>query len=569
MRWSWWLGMVVLFVGALLPRAFESITRSNLWYKRSVTFWHALEQHDWAATYTQYHPGVTTMWIAGAGMRVFAWIENTGITNLRDFRPNGMPAGMVALGLLTAGCIVLITVLLRDVLGARVAALGGAFMAFDPFLLSYSKVLHVDGPLAMFMALSLVAFMRYRQEPSFKHLALVTLFMGLAVLTKSPALVLCPLAALVIAWAHVPSKRARADNRGWWRSWSMRVVGRGAILIVGIVALFFALFPAMWVEPGHVVSEIYDAAARHSSTPHPNPQLYMGDLLKDLGPGYYGLTVLFRTTFVSLPMALIGLAWAFFNRDGERADARRAVWVVLVYALGFGLMMLLASKKTQRYLLPLFPAIDILAAVGLVATLDWAMRFVSPPRRQVAWAVGAVVLVALPASVVLGHHPNYGLHANRLMGGPKGALGVLSLQHQGEGLREAVDYLNALPNARRVKVAVAGPARSIVRRHFRGRVLARKGSMFSVDYRVYYREHIERGLGKYSVPAWKFDQKREPVWTFEDSGITYVWVYERAPNEPRIDVGSQNRDGKKKKKKKKKRKKKKRAKSEEGKERKR
>ena len=66
-----WCGLVVVFLLALFPRLFYPASRYDLWYNRSVRFWDALLMGDLSGTYQQYHPGVTTMWIAGFGLRMY------------------------------------------------------------------------------------------------------------------------------------------------------------------------------------------------------------------------------------------------------------------------------------------------------------------------------------------------------------------------------------------------------------------------------------------------------------------------------------------------------------------
>jgi hypothetical protein len=70
---------VMLIVLAFLPRALYPVSRAWLWYLRAVHFWDALLAGDWVQTYQQYHPGVTTMWLSGAALKLFAW--RNGLTS--------------------------------------------------------------------------------------------------------------------------------------------------------------------------------------------------------------------------------------------------------------------------------------------------------------------------------------------------------------------------------------------------------------------------------------------------------------------------------------------------------
>jgi hypothetical protein len=56
-----WLGLVCVFLVALLPRLNYPSSRFMYWYDRSHNFWQAIRDGEFEETYQQYHPGVTTM----------------------------------------------------------------------------------------------------------------------------------------------------------------------------------------------------------------------------------------------------------------------------------------------------------------------------------------------------------------------------------------------------------------------------------------------------------------------------------------------------------------------------
>ena len=67
-----WRILALVFLLALLPRLIYPVSRPVHWYARSVNFWEALLQGDLRGTYQRVHPGVTTMWVAGLGLRIYA-----------------------------------------------------------------------------------------------------------------------------------------------------------------------------------------------------------------------------------------------------------------------------------------------------------------------------------------------------------------------------------------------------------------------------------------------------------------------------------------------------------------
>ena len=65
-----------------------------------------------------------------------------------------------------------IYLLARRLLDERLALLGALIIAFDPFILAHTRVIHVDAPLSYFMFLSFLAFLLYLDQGVWKWLLL-------------------------------------------------------------------------------------------------------------------------------------------------------------------------------------------------------------------------------------------------------------------------------------------------------------------------------------------------------------------------------------------------------------
>ena len=74
------------------------------------------------------------------------------------------------------------------------------------------------------------------------------------------------------------------------------------------------------------------------------------------------IVVLLRTS----PLTLLGLALAPLALRAARQE-RRTLLALGGYALLFGLAVSIGAKKFDRYLLPIWPALEIIAAAGLTA----------------------------------------------------------------------------------------------------------------------------------------------------------------------------------------------------------
>ena len=173
-------------------------TDERLWLERSGRFYYALAHHDFAATFQKSHPGVTVMWAGLTGyMRVYPEYRESlegqdrpigfGALQKRDFELplRILVAGRQALVLMSLLVLGLSFLFARRLFGMLPALTGFLLIAFDPFHIALSKVLHLDGMLADLMLLSLLAFLVYLEERKRATFVVSAVAAGLAWLTKS------------------------------------------------------------------------------------------------------------------------------------------------------------------------------------------------------------------------------------------------------------------------------------------------------------------------------------------------------------------------------------------------
>jgi hypothetical protein len=519
-----WCGFVVVFLLALIPRVIYPVSRPLEWYERSVRFWDALLAGDPAGTYQRYHPGVTTMWVAGLGLRVYAAMHGWSGDDLLDppqssvdYRPYPVGAGVAALGVTIALCVGLAYVLLLRLWGWRVGFVGGCLLALDPFYLEESKVLHIDAMLATLMLVSVLFLLGYVQRKRWVSLVLSGAFAGLAFLTKSPAGVLIPLLALAVSYRHL------TDAHISWPSKIGKIARDLVIWGATAVCIFVLLWPAMWVMPGEALSKMVQRVEFHMETVHRNPNFFAGRVITDdPGPLFYLVTLGWKTTAITLPsflMAAVFLVWR-----AKRWQDNLPVWGMLVYVCGFTAAMMLAARKELRYLIPVFPALDVLAAWGLVQAAS-AVGNLGRLRKRV-WIPTTIVVASLTfqAVVVLRLHPYYGTHHNLLLGGSRVAQHVLPLGDQGEGADLAARFLNSYPGAERRLAGVHRRLEELSERIFVGR--SDGIELPEADYYVFTINSIQRrNRVEYWGEAWEACREKEPLWIISFDGVPYVWIY--------------------------------------------
>jgi 4-amino-4-deoxy-L-arabinose transferase-like glycosyltransferase len=533
-RKRFWFGLIVIFLLALSVRLSRPASKYTVWYERSAQFWDALLRGDWAGTYQRHHPGVTTMWIAGSGMRLYLAAQGQPASEMRDLPSNlsspqgpAVRAGVAAIGLVLALSIAASYVLLFRMDGWKMAFVAGWLLALDPFHVSHSKMIHVDALLSAFMLLSALFLISYLRQKAGSHLVVSGVFGGLALLTKSPALFLVPYTGLIAA-IHVVTEDGIPPLAagGAWIGCIWKVLR--SLLIWGLVAalVVWALWPAMWVQPIKTVfSVLENGALRHAEESHPFPQFFLGRNVDQPGLLYYPINLAWKTTLVTLPA--VGLAiWFLVRRKGGAHTQNE--WYLLVYAAAFLVQMSLGAKRISRYVLPAFLALDVVAAWGVVQAADALGRWRRWRSRDVVPTVTIGVALLLHLGAVMRVTPYFGAHHNLLLGGSTVAQHLFQLGDEGEGLDLAARYLNEQPGAGFVTVGICDHGNLMFRENFIG--VTKPINHPDVDYRVFFINDLQRSVRFAHCEAyWEACQEKGPVWTASFDGVRYVSICREYP----------------------------------------
>jgi hypothetical protein len=561
------VGYLLVALAALIPRAldlgrFITDDEANFWLHRSDVFLNAVRSGDFIATAITTHPGVTTMWLGAGGIVARRALTGWGLLHSEAFPVilafMRLPVVLVHVAAITAGYG-----LLRRMLPPRrfpaLALLAALLWAADPFVVGYSRLLHTDALAMSFATLSLLAaswFWNHRAGR--RWLVLSGIAAGLAFLSKSPALVLLPAVGLValLAAFDMDDRRATSDDRPslqppasslqppasnqahspFVRLWSF-------VLPLGIWAALatltvFVLWPALWVSPLAAYRQVQIGVTVEGAQPHMLGNFFLGR--QDDAPGllYYLLALPLRLT----PWTLFGLlalplAWWQMRRaarDG-RAQGRDLLALVAFVAL-FIAAMSVFPKKFDRYLVPAFPSLDILAAFGLYGIGDWGLgirhrlrrespiSILSPPIKGV-WPAGIVLAALLN---VAWWQPYQIVAFNQLFGGtPTGARTFF--MGWGEGLEQVAAWLNAQPDITSVRTIALRVTSLNPYLKDGAQADFPKGDQLRdrTGYVVVYLPQTQAGPP--DAPFDRFYGRAAPLHVVRIHGVDFAWIYQAPP----------------------------------------
>ena len=308
--------LLVLALWLRLPGLDTFLTADEAtWSGRSLQFLGALRSGDWAATNITGHPGVTTVWAGVLGL-TGKWLlaRPAGVAGLDEMlrelmanpvRPDLLPWLRLPIVVTCALAILGIYLLARRFLGERVALLGALLLSLDPFFLAHSRVLQLDALLTTFVTLAWLALIAGTLAGQRRYFVLSGLAIGLAFLTKSPALVMGP---LMVGWLVLARVRAarRPPPSGVRRTLlrdillDLGAIGLPAVLIV------FLLWPALWVAPISTLARLWTLMTAYSEGGHELGNFWLGHAVAEPGSAFYAAVLLWRTT----PVTLMGLVLA-------------------------------------------------------------------------------------------------------------------------------------------------------------------------------------------------------------------------------------------------------------------
>lgn len=517
----------------------------HIWLARSANFYYAVGHAEPGGTLQFVHPGVTVMWVGAAAYlldypsyiqdapgQVHQWADGA----LRNVLVANGRTPMEMLIATRAAIVIAHTLILGfaflhaiRLLGRGPATVGILLIAFSPFQIGLGQLLHVDAMTGNLMFLSTLALLNYRFRGERRRDLLISgVVAGLAWLTRSPALFLLPYAGLVMLTA-LGSRWHRHRNvqlAVWWRT------GRVYLGWVGLgLATVVILWPAMWVEPVDILTKMYTVTAKMASTGHELPIFYAGRIITgDPGTLFYPVTYLWRST----PISLIGLGLAtvaLVSRKPRlvRADNHGPLLMLVLFGLFFFVFMGMGAKKFDRYLLPAYPPLDLVAGVGWFAAASW---FRSNHRRVVRFSAPAVLIVAIGLQGVSAGlaYPYYLSYYNPVLGGASAAVETMMVGW-GEGLDQVADFLNAQPNADGIQVMTRVWPSSLFYM-MSGRLFFTKfapdmhtlAGWLSSDYYVMYVTEMQRGM----IPRQllNYFAHREPVKVARVHGVPYAYVYD-------------------------------------------
>lgn len=531
------IGGVALWARAADLGRFVTHDEIEFWMRRSESVLRALRHHDYHLMEVSTHPGVTTMWLGALGSAIRRWLLEQGWVRHETFP---LMLSLYRLPVVLVHVIVVIGCygIMRQFFPRAVATMASVFWAVDPFVVGYSRLLHVDGLMGSFSTLSLLAAcLAWNRRVHLRWLILSGGGAGLAILSKSPALALVPIVAILAVVSSLAGKGGGNTHE------LFRGVGQGVLAMAGWMGValltIMVCWPTLWVAPERAFEALRVGVEVEGAQPHMTGNFFLGQRLDAPGFAYYPVTLALRTT----PLTLIGLfllPLALVWDQRRPVDVRflsptawRTVSALVAFILVLTIGLSCFPKKFNRYLVAVFPAVDILAAVGLV----WGIHRITPllrlepwqGRRMWGYRLGYTIFILAAITNAVWWHP-YSIAAfNQLLGGAPAGARTFAVGW-GEGLEQVAAWLNEQPNIQDVLITstMVTSLNPYLRRGARATFPDPQGRLKDgTGYVVVLISQVQGG-----PPAPPFDayfNRMPPLHQVTIHGVPYAWIYEALP----------------------------------------
>ena len=472
--------LAILITAYLLPRAgaigkFVAVDEVN-WLHRSGLFYDALIKRNWSGTFTNNSPGVVTSWVGALAFRIAApsfkvpqesqYLEEKNKTSYSTFQNELVwKVGVQPLYVLAISRVIMILLLLAVLLGCYYYAqrllglwpslLGFLIIALDPFIIALTRMSHLDAPQALFMFLSVLAFMNFvfRGNRWF-DLVFSGIAGGLAFLSKLPGAFIIPTIGLIALWEFYRSWAKNNPGHSFFGDASFKIMFR-SLLIWGLVfwITYIALWPSMWVRPVRTIQNMLGTTTKYSSTIIEGGG---GEQEEDTNSAFsrsildyfrYPESFLWRTT----PIVLLGLVFLLvmnISRKEQGFDRPTSEGIIglLTFAVVYTVGMTLPAKSSEKYYAPVHLVMDFLAGLGwYYFSVNLTKRF-KANQRIITCSITLITAIVIQGIWVVQSYPYYFTYYNPLFGGLKTATQVRFIG-VGEGLDQVGLYLNKKPDS--------------------------------------------------------------------------------------------------------------------------
>lgn len=333
-----------------------------------------------------------------------------------------IPGRMLAITLASMS-VVFTFMVAREFLGYKVGIASALVLLASPVFVANMKVGNLEAPLIFFFMSGIYVLLKALKDGGNSNYYVVFgIVAGLAVASKFNNIIiffLLPVFYVIFNYNEILKQKL-----GHVRKMPVKMLLTPAIAFL----VMLVLWPWMWSDP---IGNLYTSLTWWT---YQSPEYYLGNL-QPASYEYYLLYFIATTPVVMLGIFAFGL---YKSKDNgtflKIAIAWFAVSMIIFSMTGF-------KQNGPRYIISLYPAFAILVGYGIVNIFDKVREKYGKFSYLVPVLLAAYMIMTLAAV-----HPFYITYYNEIVGGPGNVYDgkIMVVGFQGEGIHEAVEYVNSV-----------------------------------------------------------------------------------------------------------------------------
>jgi len=352
---------------------------------------------------------------------------------------------MVILGAIS--CVVTY-ILSVDMFGDRRGGLIAAFtLAFTPLFVALTSLAALDGGVSVFYTLTIWLFYRAFKLKSTIYMILSGISLGLTfscMLTGFGVLPVVLLWSLMISIQNL-KKKEPTQIKWYWYLLLWPLLG---------LTIFYAFWPWLWGDP---INRFLKNVGFFSSVAEGRWNdfgFYFG--ISALRPDFYFVMLFLNTPLILIILYLIGLCDGLLSPKKRECSLLLVLWVII--PVGILSLPYIIKTNGTRTIVFVYPALSILCGNGACWVIDRIKKVLRlgardfAPHNKIRYHfkkgdMPGIVCAGLIMSLILAEcisiHPYYLDYFNQTVGGMQGAKDHFEVGYWGEGMAEAIDYIDA------------------------------------------------------------------------------------------------------------------------------
>jgi tetratricopeptide (TPR) repeat protein len=350
----------------------------------------------------------------------------------------------------------------REWLGLLPASIALACVALEPNLRAHSSLVTTDAGVTCFMFGAIYWAWRTCRQVTWGNVAGLTACFALAIVSKFSAVLLAPivvalLAAAVAQRSQMTARRAVAITcllavasfAAVWASYGFRYLPSTSPTWVfnlhetAMAQQAPALAGAVeWLDGHHILPNAFTQGFFYTQTSVQQMPAYLAGEVSASGWWYYFPAAFAMKTPLAL-MVLLAVGLVAFVRRRHEIGMGNLLFVLLPVGMYLGVAMSTGINIGLRHILPIYPFVILIAAVG-------ATELIRSGRR--AGPIAAALAACVWTAEIAGSYPHPLTFFNQLVGGPENGYRYLADSNLGWGQslkplkawmdRNAVQHLN-------------------------------------------------------------------------------------------------------------------------------